>query len=136
MSLINKDITIKINSIINDNMIDDLTSNLKQRKCLNTLNIGFTYIYYIIQASGILVTSIAISNNNQNLAWYGIGLNVLSNIINIYKKVNSTIMKKLLTDIISIKNGVYIDEGEVIDIDKTDDINKNTSDKSQDQSIN
>jgi len=117
-------------------MIDDLTSNLKQRKCLNTLNIGFTYIYYIIQASGILVTSIAISNNNQNLAWYGIGLNVLSNIINIYKKVNSTIMKKLLTDIISIKNGVYIDEGEVIDIDKTDDINKNTSDKSQDQSIN
>jgi hypothetical protein len=122
MSLINKDITIKINSIINDNMVDDLTSNLKQRKCLNTLNIGFTYIYYIIQSSGILVTSIAISNNNQNLAWYGIGLNILSNIINIYKKVNSNIMKKLLTDIISIKTGLYIDEGEVIDI------NKNTSD--------
>jgi len=110
-----KDISIEINNILNSNTINDLNNILNKRNCLNKTNSYLNYLFHLVQASGILVTSIAISYNDQKLAWIGIGLNMFSSIINVYEKLNSNIMKKLLSDIKLIKNGEYLDEGEIID---------------------
>ena len=117
-SKLNKDILLEINSILNNNALEDLNSNLKKRSYLNRLNICLDYFFYLSQASAILITAIAVSNNNTTLAWVGVGLNSISSIINIYEKINSNIMKKMLIDIKEIKKGIYLDEGEIIDPDK------------------
>jgi hypothetical protein len=52
------------------------------------------------------------------LVWVGIGMNILASLINVYEKLNTNISKKMLRDIISIKNGTYIDQGIVVDGDE------------------
>ena len=108
----------EINEIFHDNVISDLQNHLKTRNCLNKTNIFLVYLFHLIQSSGILVTSIAVSNNNTRLAWIGIGLNMCSSLISMYEKINTNIMKKLLNDMHSMKNGTYIDEGILSNISK------------------
>ena len=54
------------------------------------------------------------------LIWFGIGLNILASLINIYEKLNNNILKKLLIDIDKIKKGVYSVESQLIDIENND----------------
>ena len=75
----------------------------------------------MIQSSGLLVTSYAASINDHKLIWLGISLNGIASLFHIYEKLNSSILKKLLNDIILIKDGKYIDESNI-----TPNLNQNT----------
>lgn len=112
-----KDISLEIEKILNTNRVDDLKAFLKKRQCLNSLNLYLIYLFYLVQSAGILTTSFAAGNNNQNLVWVGISLNIIASLISIYEKTNSSILKKLLNDIKSIIDGNYIDESELVDTD-------------------
>jgi len=68
-----------------------------------------------VQSLGILTTSYAAGNNDTTLIWVGISLNFVATLISIYEKTNSSILKKLMADIKLIKEGNYVDEGELID---------------------
>ena len=109
--------TDKIIQILQKNKHADLQRFLSNRKCLNTTNICFTYLFYLIQMVGLLTTSIAQSYNMTNVVWVGIGLNSLATLIHTFQQTNNKISKHMLDNIISIKNGSYIDEGILIDID-------------------
>ena len=76
------------------------------------------YLFHFIQSSGILVTTIASGYNIKYLIWVGIGLNVFASLINIYEKINNDMLKKLMIDIQKIRDGNYIDESPIIDIEK------------------
>jgi len=110
-------ISEQINDILENNKIIDLKKFLARRNFLNKSNSYMIYLFYIVQYAGILVTSISASINDQRLIWLGIGLNIIASIIQIYEKINNDQMKKLFVDIQSIKNGTYIDESPLIDIE-------------------
>jgi|LakMenE18May11ns_1017448.scaffolds.fasta_scaffold9698993_1 hypothetical protein len=103
----------EINDILNDNKHKDLNRFLNQRKCLNITNQWLLYSFHLIQSSGLLVTSYAASVNDHKLIWLGISLNGIASLFHIYEKLNSNILKKLLNDIILIKDGKYIDESNI-----------------------
>lgn len=107
----------QINMILNENKISDLKKFINKRACLNDTNSVLIYIFYLFQTSGVLISSIAASSDNTPLIWVGIGLNMVASIIHIYEKINNNFMKKLFTDIQNIKNGNYIDETEILDVD-------------------
>lgn len=77
------------------------------------LNKWLLYSFHLIQSSGLLVTSYAASVNDHKLIWLGISLNGIASLFHIYEKLNSNILKKLLNDIILIKDGKYIDESNI-----------------------
>ncbi len=108
----------EIDKIIDNNKVNDLKRFLGRRKCLNESNIYLIYIFHLIQSIGIVLTSYATGTNNNRLAWIGISLNMSATLINIYEKTNNTLLKKLLTEIKSIKDGSYVDEGILIDTEK------------------
>jgi len=114
----NKNISLKIKTILDKNTLYDLNIILNKRQCLNTTNTYLSYVFYLVQSAGILTTSIATGNNNRNYIWLGIGLNVLATLINTYEKINSSQLKKLLKDIENIKNGNYTDETELVDVEE------------------
>lgn len=130
----NTEVSLEIKKILDNNTQDDLTRFLNKRKCLNTTNYYLIYLFHLIQSSGIFVTSFAASNNNQYLIWVGIALNFIASIINVYEKTNNNILKKLMNDIKAIKEGSYIDEGEMIETpdkkDSTTDSERNNTDHS------
>ena len=111
----------EINDILNDNKHKDLNRFLNQRKCLSITNQLLLYSFHLIQSSGLLVTSYAASINDHKLIWLGISLNGIASLFHIYEKLNSSILKKLLNDIILIKDGKYIDESNI-----TPNLNQNT----------
>ncbi len=115
----------QINIILNENKIDDLKKFINKRACLNNANNILIYIFYLFQTSGVLISSIATSSNNTSLIWIGIGLNMIASIIHIYEKINNNFLKKLLIDIQNIKNGNYVDESEILNLDTVN--NKNTN---------
>jgi hypothetical protein len=115
----------QINIILNENKIDDLKKFINKRACLNNANNILIYIFYLFQTSGVLISSIATSSNNISLIWIGIGLNMIASIIHIYEKINNNFLKKLLIDIQNIKNGNYVDESEILNLDTIN--NKNTN---------
>ena len=125
----NRDISLEIQTIFDNNKINDLNRFLSKRQCLNTTNTYFVYLFHLVQASGILTTSLAAGTNNTELVWIGIGLNVFATLINIYEKTNNSILAKLFNNIKLIKDNNYVDEGELIetDTDKNNDKNKSTS---------
>ena len=84
--------SLEIQSILSKNQVSDLNRFLNKRQCLNTTNAYLIYMFHLIQSAGILVTSFAAGNNNMNLIWFGIGLNFIASLINIYEK-NSYIFK-------------------------------------------
>jgi hypothetical protein len=110
-----RDIVLEIQTIFDNNKINDLHRFLAKRQCLNTTNSYLIYLFHLVQASGILTTSIAAGTNNTELVWIGIGLNIFATLINVYEKTNNSISSKLLSDIKLIKDNHYVDEGEFID---------------------
>ena len=112
-------IALEIQKIFEENQIDDLKRFMSHRKILNCANTFLIYLFHFIQSAGILTTTIAAGYNEPFLVWVGVGLNLLASLIHIYEKTNETISKKLLKDIIAIKNRTYTDESTIIDdIDK------------------
>ena len=114
----NKNISLEIKEIFDTNTLDDLNMFLNKRKCLNNTNTYLIYLFYLIQSAGILTTSIATGSNNINMIWLGVGLNLFATLINTYEKINNSMLKKILNDIKEIKNGDYVDEKEIIDIEE------------------
>jgi len=113
-----KNISLEIKEIFETNTLDDLHFFLHKRKCLNSTNTYLIYLFYLIQSAGILTTSVATGSNNINMIWLGVGLNLLATLINTYEKINNSMLKKILNDIKEIKNGNYVDEKELIDIEE------------------
>ena len=107
----------EINDILNKNKVEDLKKFLGKRSCLNKCNSVMMYLFYIVQSLGILATSISATVNDPILLWAGIALNMCASIIQVYEKINNDQMKKILIDIQAIKNGTYIDESPLIDIE-------------------
>jgi hypothetical protein len=122
-----KDIFIEIQTIFDDNRINDLNRFLRKRQCLNTANSYFVYLFHLVQSAGILTTSIAAGTNNTELVWVGIGLNIFATLINIYEKTNNSISAKLLNDIKLIKSNHYVDEGFIVETDANNDKNTNSN---------
>jgi len=118
----NTNTSLEIQTILEKNRLDDLKRFLSTRQCLNATNTRLIYLFHFFQSAGILTTSFAAGNNNFTLIWLGVALNFLASLISIYEKTNSSMLKKLMNDIKLIKEGNYIDEGELIDVD--DDLNK------------
>jgi hypothetical protein len=115
------DVFLEINDIFDKNTLSDLKRFMTRRQNLNTTNSYLIYLFHLVQAAGILVSSIAASTQNQTFIWVGISLNVTATLIHVYEKTNNSMLKKLLIDIKSIKNHTYIDEGQLVDIDDDDD---------------
>jgi hypothetical protein len=111
----NRDIALEIQTIFDNNKINDLNRFLDKRQCLNTTNTYLVYLFHLVQASGILTTSIAAGTNNTELVWVGVGLNIFATLINVYEKTNNSISAKLLSDIKLIKDNHYVDEGVLVD---------------------
>jgi hypothetical protein len=116
------DVSLEIQSIFDTNVLSDLKRFLSKRQCLNTTNSYFIYLFHLVQSAGILTTSIAAGNDNINMVWIGVGLNIFATLINVYEKTNNALLKKLMNDINLIKTGHYIDEGELVSVDNTADI--------------
>ena len=114
---------IQIIEIFNKNELADLKKFMTDREHLNYYNSYLIYLFHIIQTSGVLLTSISASSDNVKLLWIGIIFNMLAQLILIFEKINDSKLKKQLIDIQSIKNGTYVDESSLIDVDK--DINHN-----------
>ena len=115
MSNIKNDVSVEIQSIFDANVLADLKRFLKKRQCLNSTNSYFIYIFHLVQSAGILTTSIAVGSNNTNMVWIGVGLNLFASLIHIYEKTNNALLKKLMNDINLIKEGHYVDEGQLVD---------------------
>ena len=106
-----------ITKIFNENKVTDLRKFLNQRHCLNKFNVFLVYLFYVVQSSGILLTTIATSNDNKNLIYIGIGLNLIASIINVYEKVNNSLLKNMMANIVAIHNNNYIDEIALVDLE-------------------
>jgi hypothetical protein len=100
----------KVVDILDENKHDDLQDFLNRRKYLNKTNMYLIYVFHFVQSTGLLITSYATSVNNTTLVWVGISLNAFASLLNVYEKVNSNILKKLLNEINLIKDGKYVDE--------------------------
>ena len=106
-----------IAKILQDNRMSDLKRFLKNRQFLNTSNIYFTYLFYVVQMVGLLTTSVAQSYGLTNVVWAGIGINSLATLIHTFEQTNNKLSKHMLDNIISIKNGTYVDEGILIQLE-------------------
>ena len=115
----------EIKIIFHENQLKDLKKFMVKREKLNYWNSNLIYLFYIIQSGGILTTSIAASINNQYLLWSGISLNMLAGLIQVFEKINDSQLKKLMKDILAIKEGTYIDEGPLIDPESDFKLNSN-----------
>ncbi len=123
----NKDISLEIKNIFDNNKLDDLKRFLSKRKCLNTTNSFLVYLFHIVQSVGILLTSYATGNNNANLIWVGVSLNFLATLIHVFEQTNNSFLKKLMIDIKSIKDNNYIDEGELVETENNKNITTNSN---------
>jgi hypothetical protein len=108
-------ISIQVQTILDNNVVGDLKQAISKRKCLNTSNMVFIYIFHVVQTAGILITTVGAGYSDKNLVWVGAGLNALATLIHVYENINNGMSKRLLSDIKSIKAGTYIDEGELVE---------------------
>ena len=120
----NASIHTQIKHIFDNNVINDLQRFMKKRQCLNETNMVLIYLFHIVQTAGILTTTIAAGNNARTYIWLGIGLNLLASLINIFEQTNNGISKKLMKDIQLIKDGKYLDDGIVAEIEEKNPIQK------------
>jgi hypothetical protein len=115
---INRDVALEIKKIFDENELSDLKRFLNKRQCLNRTNQYMIYLFHLIQSTGILITTIAAGYDIKYLVWIGAGMNALATLIMVYEKTNDNILKKRMNDIKSIKDGNYVDEESLIDIEK------------------
>lgn len=131
--------SIEIENIFNENKVHDLKRFMVKRQQLNDCNIKLRYLHYIMHYSSILVTTVAVSYNNNtdihlvNMIWIGISLNILSSLINSFERMNKTMSNKLLSDIYKIKTDTYVDESEFVDSFRE---RSESSSKSNNQKVN
>lgn len=131
--------SIEIENIFNENKVHDLKRFMVKRQQLNDCNIKLRYLHYIMHYSSILVTTVAVSYNNNtdinlvNMIWIGISLNILSSLINSFERMNKTMSNKLLNDIYKIKTDTYVDESEFVDSFRE---RSESSSKSNNQKVN
>jgi hypothetical protein len=108
-------VSLQIQNILENNKLEDLKSFINKRKCLNSWNIHLIYLFHFIQSAGILTTTIATGYDMKIFIWVGVGLNIMASLLNVVEKTNNTISKHLLKDIQTIKDGTYVDQGEVVE---------------------
>jgi hypothetical protein len=104
----------EIRIIFEQNKIDDLKRFMTKRQRLNAVNTTLIYAFHIFQSAGILTTTIATGYNVRELIWVGVGLNVISTLMNVFEKINTSISTKLMKDITSIREDKYVDEGTIV----------------------
>jgi hypothetical protein len=104
----------EIRIIFEQNKIDDLKRFMTKRQRLNAVNTTLIYAFHIFQSAGILTTTIATGYNIRELIWVGVGLNVVSTLMNVFEKINTSISTKLMKDITSIREDKYVDEGTIV----------------------
>ena len=112
------DIQAQVNAILNKNKIDDLTRFLEKRQCLNQTNVWLNYVFHFVQSAGIFTTTLAAGYNIKELVWGGIALNIVASLINVFEQTNNTMSKRIMKDIIAIKQGKYVDEGLTVEPEK------------------
>ena len=105
------DVDLEIQKIFDKNKIEDLNDFIKQRSCLNFTTQYLTYLFYLLQASGVFLVSVGKSYGNDLLVWLGVGCNSFASFIYIVINSNAKINSGLLSNIRSIKSGSYVDEG-------------------------
>jgi hypothetical protein len=120
----NKDIMLKITKILEENELKDLENFIDRRHFINNCNLFLKYLFHLVQSAGILTTTVAAGYNNNQLIWIGVGLNILASLINVYEKINNNVLEKLMTDIKAIKEGNYVDESPLFDIENNDNVKK------------
>ena len=120
-------ITTEIRNIFDDNELNDLKRFIARRKLLNNSNSYLIYLFHIVQSAGVFTTTVAAGYNDKRLIWFGVGLNILASLINIFEQTNNNISKKLLQDITAIKTNKYIVESTIIDTDTNTNQRSNTS---------
>lgn len=106
-------VSVEIQSILEENKLEDLKEFIHKRKCLNSCNMALIYLFHIVQSAGILTTTVAAGYEMKELIWVGVGLNILASIINAFEKTNSSISKGLLKDIQAIRDGTFVDESNI-----------------------
>lgn len=122
----NNDMTMEIQQLLNENKLEDLKRFLDKRQCLNKMNSYLIYLFHIFQSVGILTTTVATGYGDNRFIWLGVGFNFIASLINVFEQTNNTMSKQLLNDIKAIKDGNYLDEGELVPTlsKKTESINK------------
>jgi len=120
MTAVNEEIRL----IFEQNKIDDLKRFMNKRQNLNATNTWLIYAFHIFQSAGILTTTIATGYNVRELIWVGVGLNVVSTLMNVFEKINTSISTKLMKDITSIREDKYVDEGTIVNDIKDKDKDK------------
>ena len=121
------EVSIEIQQIFAKNQLDDLKRFMAKRQSLNAYTTFMMYGFHIFQSAGVLVTTIGTGYNIREVVWIGVGLNVLSSLINIFEKINVSVSTKLMKDIKAIRDGTYVDEGTIVNDVKKDSEPKSTS---------
>jgi hypothetical protein len=104
----------EIRIIFEQNKIEDLKRFMNKRQQLNAVNTWLIYAFHVFQSAGILTTTIATGYNIREMIWVGVGLNVISTLMNVFEKINTSISTKLMKDITSIREDKYVDEGTIV----------------------
>ena len=113
----NTEVSSQISLIFRTNQIEDLNKFMRTRACLNGWNFYMKYLFYVVQSSGIFITTLATGYGWQHFVWLGVGLTTVASLIHVFEQHNSKILYKLLKDINRIKIGDYVDEDVLIDLD-------------------
>ena len=107
------EVDLEIQKIFDENKVEDLKDFIKQRSCLNFTTQYLTYLFYLLQASGVFLVSVGKSYGNDLLVWLGVGCNSFASFTYIVINSNAKINAGLLSNIRSIKSGTYVDENVV-----------------------
>jgi len=122
----------EIEKLFKTNKVEDLKRFMKKRQCLNSYNCVFMYAFHVVQAAGILTTTIAAGYDIKELVWVGASMNVIATLIQVFEKTNESVSKTMMKNIQDIRNGTYVDEGMIMPDDdkKTPLLNKTEQDAS------
>lgn len=104
----------EIQTLLENNKVDDFKRFLKQRQCLNSTNVALLYLFHIVQSAGILVTSLAAGYDMKQIIWVGTALNALAALIHIFEKINDGLIKQYAKDIQLIIENNYVDESPIV----------------------
>ena len=113
-------VSVQIKEIFAKNQLDDLNRFISKRATLNKFTTFLMYGSYVFQSTGIFITTLATGYSLPELTWVGIGLNMMSTLMIVFEKLNTSISTKILKDIQAIRAGTYVDEGIIVDDTKKD----------------